>query len=487
MRAARLLPRFPAKVARAGSGGGKIETGLDRRELVRRGLWEAPLAILALLLLGTGAGIMPPDALIGAGVVQLNLERLLVLAAFGALLAVELGRRRRYAALEGGSTPPRRAWRRLTPTGLELPLALLLLAALVATIEWGTEARFRFLAEGVAVFYLAFAVVRTRPEARGTLAVVALVAVSLAALTGIAQVSQEDATGFYRVDCVPVTRPAAPPPADSITRATGTFSNPNVLAGFLLLLAPMAALAAGPLRDAARGRLAVGLLVALAYLALALTYSRAAVLFALAALGAGALASSLRHRAYVAAAGVAIAVGASLLFAGCGSDATAGYGRAEEWRETIEVARDHPVRGVGLGRLGDILRERTGIGTVRHAHNLLLTWWAEAGTGALIAWLALLVVLLRRSFRAARAGDAAARAAFVALAGFTGFSMLDHPANVDRVALAFWIVAGIAAACGPAAARGGGSGSPPDEPDPAAVPRPPAPAAAPDALGHGGR
>jgi hypothetical protein len=32
--------------------------------------------------------------------------------------------------------------------------------------------------------------------------------------------------------------------------------------------------------------------------------------------------------------------------------------------------------------------------------------------------------------------------------GFLGFSMLDHPANTDRVALAFWIVAGFTAAVG---------------------------------------
>jgi hypothetical protein len=33
----------------------------------------------------------------------------------------------------------------------------------------------------------------------------------------------------------------------------------------------------------------------------------------------------------------------------------------------------------------------------------------------------------------------------VGLAGFLGFSLLDHPANVDRVALAFWVVAALAA------------------------------------------
>jgi len=112
------------------------------------------------------------------------------------------------------------------------------------------------------------------------------------------------------------------------------------------------------------------------------------------------------------------------------------------------VIRDNPVWGVGLGRLGSVLHAQDPQSTARHAHNLFLTWWAEAGTGALIAWLWLSVLLLWRSLRAALRGSAAARAALVALLGFLGFSMLDHPANTDRVALAFWIVAGFAAASG---------------------------------------
>jgi hypothetical protein len=84
--------------------------------------------------------------------------------------------------------------------------------------------------------------------------------------------------------------------------------------------------------------------------------------------------------------------------------------------------------------------------SARHAHNLFLTWWAEAGTGALIAWVWLYALLLWRSLRAALRGSGAARTGLVALLGFLGISMLDHPANTDRVALAFWIVAGFAAA-----------------------------------------
>jgi O-antigen ligase len=135
-----------------------------------------------------------------------------------------------------------------------------------------------------------------------------------------------------------------------------------------------------------------------------------------------------------------------VLAGSCGSDSTASYGRTEEWRQTFNVIRDNPVWGVGLGRLGAVLQAEHPGSTARHAHNLWLTWWAEAGTGAFVAWVWLTLALLWRSLRAALRGSAAARTGLVALVGFFGFSMLDHPANTDRVALAFWIVAGFAAA-----------------------------------------
>jgi O-antigen ligase len=166
------------------------------------------------------------------------------------------------------------------------------------------------------------------------------------------------------------------------------------------------------------------------------------------AIAVGILLSDMRYRRWlvlvVAAAGAAIAV----LAGGCGSDATASYGRADEWQATIDVIRDNPVWGVGLGRLGAVLVSQNPESSARHAHNLFLTWWAEAGTGALIAWVWLYLLLLWRSLRAALRGSASARTALVALLGFLGISMLDHPANTDRVALAFWIVAGFAAASG---------------------------------------
>ena len=175
----------------------------------------------------------------------------------------------------------------------------------------------------------------------------------------------------------------------------------------------------------------------------------------LAAVAVGILVSDVRRRRWLILVVVLAAVAIGVLAGGCGSESTAGFGRTEEWRQTLEVIRDNPLSGVGLGRLGFVLHERNSLSTARHAHNLFLTWWAEAGTGALIAWLWLFAVLLWRTLRGSlRTGSAAARAALVALLGFFGFSLLDHPANVDRVALAFWIVAGFALAVGDPPGRG---------------------------------
>jgi O-antigen ligase len=252
---------------------------------------------------------------------------------------------------------------------------------------------------------------------------------------------------------MPVTKPLGPAPPDSIPRAVGTFANPNVLAGYLLLLIPVSGLA-GAFVARVRGLwVALVLAIGLGYLAVVFTFSRAAVFAALIAVGAGIVVSRVRYRRYLLLVALALGAVVVVLVGSCGSEATAGYGRTEEWRQTFEVIKDNPAWGVGLGRLGDVLHARDPLSTARHAHNLWLTWWAEAGTGALVAWVWIALALLWRSLRGALGGDAFARAGLVALLGFLGFSLLDHPANVDRVALAFWIVAGAAAGSVPAGRR----------------------------------
>jgi O-antigen ligase len=405
---------------------------------MRSRIADLPLLVVGVLLASTAADILPNDTIVGVGEVQLNLGRLLLVVALAAFVLTN-GLRLDH-------------WR----TGVGLPLLLLLAVALYTSHKYGTYPRYRFLVEGVAVLYLTFAVVRARRDGRDGIAFVGLVALAIAGLTAVAQVAQDVHTGFYRDGCTPVTlTPAVDPPSGSITRATGTFANPNVLGGYLLLLLPLGAMASVYVTRVRGLWAAVALGGGLGFLALVFTFSRAAVLMSLVAMAVGVLVSDVRHRRWLVLIVVLAAVAIAVLAGGCGSDSTAGYGRAEEWKQTFEVIKDQPLYGVGLGRLGFVLHQENPLSTARHAHNLFLTWWAEAGTGALIAWVWLFAVLLWRSLRGAlRTGTVEARAALVALLGFLGFSMLDHPANTDRVALAFWIVAGFALAVGDRPGRG---------------------------------
>jgi O-antigen ligase len=401
------------------------------RGVLRSGLADLPLLILGVLLLSTAADILPNDTIVGVGEVQLNLARILVVVGLFALVATHGVR---YE---------------LVRTGAALPLLLLLGVALYASHRYGTYPRYRFLVEGVAVFYLTVAVVRARADSRDGLALVALVALAIAGLTAVAQVAQGVETGFYRHGCTPVTLPpGVTPPGGSLTRATGTFSNPNVLGGYLLLVLPLGALASAYVARVRGAWVVVALGGGLGFLSLVFTFSRAAVMISLVAIGLGVLVSEGRHRRYLILVLVALGAAIAVLAGGCGSDSTSGYGRIDEWRQTLDVIRDYPVTGVGLGRLGFVLHARDAASTARHAHNLFLTWWAEAGTGALIAWVWLALLLIWQSLRAALRGSSLARAGLVAMFAFFGFSMLDHPANTDRVALAFWLVAGFAAGVG---------------------------------------
>src|SRR4051794_27350882 len=299
---------------------------------IRSRLADLPVLVIGVLLLSTAADILPNDTIVGVGEVQLNLARLLVLLAVGAFVAAH-GLRSEH-------------WR----TGYALPLLLLLGVALYTSHKYGTYPRYRFLVEGVAVFYLVFAVVRANRDGRDLLATVGLIALSIAALTADAQVAQDVHTGFYRDGCTPVTlTPAATPPSGALTRATGTFSNPNVLGGYLLLLLPLGAMAWAYVARVRGIWAALALGCGFGFLALVFTFSRAAILASLVAIGVGILVSDVRYRRWlllvVAAGGAAIAV----LAGGCGSDATASYGRAEEWQATVKVIRGNPVWGGGAG------------------------------------------------------------------------------------------------------------------------------------------
>jgi O-antigen ligase len=342
-------------------------------------------------------------------------------------------------------------------TALDVPVALLVLAAALTTARGGhSGAPLRFVVTAVAFYYLTVVLLRRERGARGALALVALVAVAAAGGEGVAQVAQDAHTTYYREGLTPVV--SLRPRPELLTRAVGTFPNPNLLAGYVLVLGPVAALAA--LGGATRQlRVASLALVALAYLGLLLTFSRAGAVAALLAGAAALVALRPEWRRPLALAG---GVGLALVVAGglaTGGGLFGGFGRPEAWGLAAQVAVANPALGVGLSRAGDVMNATgDGTDTYRHAHNLWLTWWVETGPVGLLAIVWITGWLLLRSARDALAGSPWGAAGLAATVGFLGFSLVDHPANAERIALALWFLTAWVAAGAPA--LGGAPGRP---------------------------
>jgi hypothetical protein len=385
-----------------------------------------PLVAVGAILLSTGIEILPADPIFW----KLTLGRLLVIVALVALVV-------------GG------ARLRDFRTALDIPIALLLFAAIVTTLRHpiageDEAAPLRFLVTVIAFFYVTVAMCRRQPAVRLALPMIATFAIVASAVVGVEQVAQDQFTGFYRDGFTPVV--SGQPQPELLPRARGSFSNPNLLAAHVLLLAPLAV--AFALSAVAREvRVVLMCLAGLAYLGLVLTFSRAGVGAAILAglVVAYALRAEWRQRIQVVA-----AIGVAFLLLGAavtGGDLVGDFGRTEAMSLSVDVATDNPTTGVGLGRSGDAM---TAIGDrgdeYRHAHNLWLTWLTEAGPLALIAWVWIAAWLLWRGYRAAGRGRVLAASSLAAVTAFFIFSMTDHPSNGERIATAFWFIAALIAA-----------------------------------------
>ena len=380
-----------------------------------------PLLAVGAVLVSTGVEVLPTDALF----LSLTPARLLLLAGFAALV------------LGGARLPDFR-------TGLDPALGVLLFASVATTVLGAhSAAPLRFLLTTLALFYLTVGICRRRPDQRRSLLLLALVAVVPPTLIGVAQVAQGDPTTFYRDGFTPVL--SLRPRDDLLVRAVGSFTNPNLLAAHVLLLAPVAALLAvrQPWREA-RGVLVA--LVALAYLGLVLTFSRAGIGGAVLAAGvvafAGRPAWRPRLRGAALAAGMVIILGAIVT----GGGFVGGFGRPEALGLGLKVWSQNPLLGVGLSRAGAVM-EATGQADTpyAHAHNLWITWLVDAGPLAFLAMVWVAGWLLTRGYREATERGGLATAALAGLVGFFALSLVDHPANSERIAVTFWFVAALIA------------------------------------------
>ncbi len=252
--------------------------------------------------------------------------------------------------------------------------------------------------------------------------------------------------------------------------ATGTFVNRNHLAGYLELAIPIAiALVLGGLgwqrrrfrrprlwRGEPRGssdvrRAALLAAVALMFIAMGLTQSRGGVLSCLGGLGLGALGFAVWREQLTAR---RVALGAAVLGALAlvwlqspqlvnrfgGDLRLTPYSRPSIWRDTLAMARDFPVFGIGLGDFEFLFPHYQPPGTHTYfdqAHNDYLQLLVETGSlGALcFAWFFFrLFVLVRRRLwvaapdRALLALGLVTAVATLLLHSFTDFN-LHIPAN----------------------------------------------------------
>lgn len=361
-----------------------------------------------------------------------------------------------------------------SPSRLHLPYfawGLVLLGATVSSVDFrGSLVTLTLYGSYLAVGWAAAQAVRTRSDLAG------LVGYALAGttLTGLAAVWQRVSGATF--SSLPWVDPTM---ADQITRVWWPFDNPNVLASYLACLMPivLAALLRG--RDWRRWLLQ-GAILAIAGLALLLTFSRGGWMAAALALGWVAVVRDRRLLALGIVGVLALLVVAPdtvlrRIASIVSLTDSSNYYRISLWTTGWVMLQDHWQYGVGLGMqaFARIYPDYMLAGArAAHLHNLLLQTWIELGIGGLFALLWIVLVFVQDSFRAlfgraaravhalrtagaARQTAGAARqagpfAGFTAAAvggigGFLLHGLVEYNWFSPKTAFTFWLVIGLGA------------------------------------------
>jgi O-antigen ligase len=226
-------------------------------------------------------------------------------------------------------------------------------------------------------------------------------------------------------------------------RATGTFILPGELAGYLIVLLPVAYAVMAVYRQ--RWLRAFGwTTLALGLIALSLTYSRAGWM-GFAAAVAFLVAVRTRYGARAAALVVATGIIVVLLLFNAHHDPSEDYTRLSIWQAATQIIDRFPLTGVGpfnFSRLYAAVRAPDADPTAFHAHSLYLTFFAEFGIVgvASVGWLTWrFATELRR--RLARASAPRAFLALSVAAGLVGVAVQGLIDTVSVVIFGLWMPA----------------------------------------------
>jgi O-antigen ligase len=227
-------------------------------------------------------------------------------------------------------------------------------------------------------------------------------------------------------------------------RATGTFVLPGELAGYLIVLMPVAYVLTRVARERAM-RACSWVVLALGGVALAMSYSRAGWmgLAAAAAFLFAAQPGALRRRAALVAAVIGGAAAVVLLLFNVHHNPSEDYTRISIWQAALQIVDRFPLTGVGpfdFSRLYAIVRVPDGEPSAYHAHSMYLTIFAELGLIGLaaFAWTVCKFALELRARLATASPDAALLALGFA-AGLVGVAVQGLIDTVSVVIFGLWL------------------------------------------------
>jgi O-antigen ligase len=251
-------------------------------------------------------------------------------------------------------------------------------------------------------------------------------------------------------------------PIGDVPRVAATLSHPNEAAMYLELCLPLLIAAAWTAASRWRGPLALGSLGAL--LAIAVTFSRAGIVAAVAALGVlGWIGIRRGTRPQLLLLGVVVlalplAFGwASVMDPGLDHRLLAGLdessvdqpSRTVFWAAGLAMARDHPWLGAGLDNFRWLFSAYSGLSANNlgiHAHDQYLETLADTGIVGLVsfAWLVTLLVLTAaKGVRHARPEWPWRAALLASLTAWLVHAVLDDFDRFWPTSVAFWLIVGL--------------------------------------------
>jgi len=233
----------------------------------------------------------------------------------------------------------------------------------------------------------------------------------------------------------------APP---SLRRASSTFNQPNILGDYIIMFIPLVLLLLFKYKSP------LYLLVSIISLtALVFSFSRGAVagFLAATALFFRQNKKTLRILVFSTVFFLIIIILQLSVISPIIDKGISLQGRFEIFKESLNLIKENPLFGTGLGTFRTVNNLEIGAeNDIHHAHNIYLQIAVERGLIALLVFLALLFVFYRESLATPPDGEYLHLIKQALLIGITAVlihGLVDYPFYNQRIALLFWMLVGI--------------------------------------------